>query len=326
MTTIDPQPGDRFAPARRLAPFPKPRCSRRLLLVCLVFAAAQAPAWAASAAEGSPSSGTAPSPPIVVPNEAPQGGLLLGSLPGARGLVLQAEGGDVPVRLAADGGFVIGVGRDDVGPLHLRARWPNGASRDWQVVIRPRAWRLERIEGVPESTVNPPPAIAARIQREQAEVGAARVRDDPREDYASGFDWPVRGRVSGVYGSQRIYNGTPKSPHSGLDVAVPAGTPIHAPAAGVVTFARPDLYLTGGTVLLDHGHGLSSNFLHMSRIDVKVGQRVAKGDVIGQVGMTGRATGPHMHWGMNWFSTRIDPALLLPASDPAAAAAAAPLQ
>ncbi|CAN5140734.1 M23 family metallopeptidase [soil metagenome] len=296
------------------------------MLLCLALAGAQAPAWASSVPAASSGSETAPSAATTVPNQAPQGGLLLGSLPGARELLLQSAGGDVPVRLADDGGFVIGVGRDEVGPLRLRARWPDGAQRDWQVVVRPRAWRFERIEGVPESTVNPPPAIAARIQREQAEVSAARVRDDPREDYASGFDWPVRGRVSGVYGSQRIYNGTPKSPHSGLDVAVPAGTPIHAPAAGVVTFARPDLYLTGGTVLLDHGHGLSSNFLHMSQIDVKVGQQVAKGEVIGQVGMTGRATGPHMHWGMNWFSTRIDPALLLPASDPAAAAAAAPLQ
>jgi murein DD-endopeptidase MepM/ murein hydrolase activator NlpD len=117
-------------------------------------------------------------------------------------------------------------------------------------------------------------------------------------------------RISGVYGSQRIDNGVPKAPHMGLDMAVPAGTPIHAPAAGVVTFATKDLFLTGGTVLLDHGYGLDSSFLHMSRLDVKVGERVKRGDVIGLAGMTGRATGPHVHWGFNWFDVRLDPALL----------------
>jgi murein DD-endopeptidase MepM/ murein hydrolase activator NlpD len=256
-----------------------------------------------------------------------QGGLLQGRVPGASRLRLASpvEGGaPVDLRLAGDGGFVLGVGRDDPGPVRLDADYPGGAQGHWSVPVVARAWRLERVDGVPEATVNPPPEIAARIAREQARVAEARLRDDAREDYAGGFDWPVRGRVSGVYGSQRIYNGTPKSPHSGLDVAVPKGTPVHAPAGGVVTLAEPDLYLTGGTVLVDHGHGLSSNFLHLSRLDVQVGQHVARGDVIGLVGATGRATGPHMHWGANWFGVRIDPALLLPATDPAAAAAAAP--
>jgi murein DD-endopeptidase MepM/ murein hydrolase activator NlpD len=151
-------------------------------------------------------------------------------------------------------------------------------------------------------------------------VVAARVRDDAREDYAQQFIWPVQGRISGRFGNQRIYmlpdgSGAPKSPHSGMDIAVPQGTPVKAPAAGVVTFAAPDLYLTGGTVLLDHGHGVSSNFLHLSLLEVKVGDRVAQGQVIGAVGMTGRATGPHLHWGMNWFNVRVDPLLVLEASD-----------
>lgn len=259
-----------------------------------------------------------------IPASVAQGGLLQAHAPAAASLQLLSADAATPLRLAPDGGFLVGVGRDDAGPLRLRAVYHDGSSQAWTVAVTPRAWRFEKIEGVPEATVNPPPDIAARIGKEQAQVAQARQRDDAREDYSSGFQWPVRGRVSGVYGSQRIYNGTPKSPHSGLDVAVPAGTPIHAPAAGIVTFARPDLYLTGGTVLVDHGHGLSSNFLHLSRIDVQVGQRVEQGTVLGLVGMTGRATGPHMHWGMNWFSTRIDPALLLPTGDPGAAAAAAP--
>jgi murein DD-endopeptidase MepM/ murein hydrolase activator NlpD len=261
-----------------------------------------------------------------LPTQVPQGGLLRGRVVGAAALSRRSAGSDpaTVIRLAPDGGFVLGIGRDDAGPVELDATFPDGPARHWSIPVTPRAWRFERVDGVPAATVNPPPEIAARIEREQARVAAARTRDDAREDYAGGFAWPVHGRVSGVYGSQRIYNGTPKSPHSGLDVAVPKGTPVHAPAGGIVTLAEPDLYLTGGTVLVDHGHGLSSNFLHLSRLDVKVGERVERGDVIGLVGATGRATGPHMHWGANWFGVRIDPALLLPATDPAAAAAAAP--
>ena len=121
----------------------------------------------------------------------------------------------------------------------------------------------------------------------------------------------VQGRISGRFGNQRVYDGTPKAPHSGMDIAAATGTPVKAPADGVVTFVNPDLYLTGGTVVLDHGHGISSNFLHLSRIDVKPGDVVKQGDIIGAVGATGRATGPHLHWGMNWFDVRIDPLLVL---------------
>ncbi|MDQ3229892.1 MAG: M23 family metallopeptidase, partial [Pseudomonadota bacterium] len=116
---------------------------------------------------------------------------------------------------------------------------------------------------------------------------------------------------SGRFGNQRIYNGTPKSAHSGMDIAAANGTPVKAPAAGVITFAAADLYLTGGTLVIDHGHGISSNFLHLSRIDVEVGDRVEQGQALAAVGATGRATGPHLHWGMNWFEVRIDPLLLL---------------
>jgi murein DD-endopeptidase MepM/ murein hydrolase activator NlpD len=188
---------------------------------------------------------------------------------------------------------------------------PDGGSRQVDIAIEPHPWKIERIEGVPESTVNPPPEIAARIEREQAMVATARERDDPREDFLVDFIAPVDGRISGLFGSQRIYNGTPGAPHSGMDIAAPKGTPVRAPAAGIVTFAAPDLYLTGGTVVIDHGFGISSNFLHLSRIDVKVSDRVEQGQEFGAVGMTGRATGPHMHWGVNWFTTRLDPELLL---------------
>ena len=148
-----------------------------------------------------------------------------------------------------------------------------------------------------------------------------RGRDDARSDFVADFIWPVQGRISGRFGSARSYNGKPGTPHSGTDVAAATGTPLRAPAAGLISFANDDLYLTGGTLVLDHGHGVSSTFLHLSRIDVRVGQAVKQGDLLGEIGATGRATGPHMHWGLNWFEVRLDPQLLAP---PMPAAATAP--
>lgn len=264
--------------------------------------------WLALATAASASDRT-----TLLPDSVVQGALVKGlAQPGCK-----VEVSGRSLRVDADGRFVFGVGRDATGPLAVRITWPDGAVEQVNLPITARAWKIENITGVPEKTVNPPPEIARRIEREQAEVGAARLRDDDRDDFDIPFIWPTTGRISGVYGSQRIYNGTPKSAHSGVDVAAGKGTPLKAPAGGIVTFANPDLYLTGGTVLIDHGHGLSSNFLHLSRIDVKVGQRVEQGQVFGLVGATGRATGPHMHWGMNWFDVRIDPQLLVdPAANP----------
>lgn len=259
----------------------------------------------------------------ALPRSVMQGGLIRGQLAAGTRLTLlpppaSADPTPLAVRVSGDGRFVLGVGRDEAGPVRIELTSPGAGRSVIEIAVNRREWKIENIQGVPESTVNPPPAIAARIEREQAEVSAARTRDEDRNDFAGAFAWPLRGRISGVYGSQRVYNGTPKSPHSGLDVAAANGTPIHAPAGGVISFARPDLYLTGGTVLIDHGHGLSSNFLHLSRIDVQVGDRVKRGQVIGLVGATGRATGPHMHWGMNWFKVRVDPQLLLAPTVPAA--------
>ena len=236
-----------------------------------------------------------------LPTTMSQGALVIAHAP--PGTAVRVNG--KPVHVGADGVFVFGAGRDEQGPLTVDV-----GGRVTRVSVTPRDWPIERVEGVPPKTVNPPPAIAARIEREQSLVVAARNRDDAREDFDHGFIWPVTGRISGRFGNQRIYNGDPKAPHSGMDIAVPEGTPVKAPAAGIVTFANPDLYLTGGTVLLDHGFGLSSNFLHLSRIDVTVGEHVGQGQVIGAAGKTGRATGPHVHWGFNWFGVRLDPLLL----------------
>ena len=264
--------------------------------------------------------------PLTVPSSVVQGGLIRGTLPAGSRLSLLpspavpagSEGEALAVRVSADGHFVVGVGREQLDPIRLAVTLPDHSHSLLAIAVTRREWKLERVEGVPESTVNPAPEIAARIEREQAEVAEARKRDDDREDFSASFCWPLRGRISGIFGSQRIYNGTPKSPHSGLDIAAATGTPIRAPAGGIITFAKPDLFLTGGTVLIDHGHGLSSSFLHLSRIDVKEGERVEQGKVIGLVGATGRATGPHMHWGLNWFSVRVDPNLLVEPRDPSA--------
>jgi len=242
----------------------------------------------------------------TVPASMSQGALVEATVPAGSTATVNGKS----VHVGADGMLVFGAGRDEKGPITVVVTRPDGQRDTTRIAVTARAWPVERVNGVPPKTVNPPPDIAARIQREQAEVAAARQRDDEREDFAQGFIWPVKGRISGRFGSQRIFNGTPKSPHPGMDIAVPEGTPVKAPASGIVTFAKPGLYLTGGTVLIDHGFGVSSNFLHLSRLNVKVGQHVQQGEVIGAAGMTGRATGPHLHWGVNWFEVRLDPMLL----------------
>jgi murein DD-endopeptidase MepM/ murein hydrolase activator NlpD len=267
--------------------------------------AAPAPTRPAAVADTAP-----PRNDVQLPSSAQQGSLVMGRAPADARVDFAGR----EVRVAPDGRFVFGIARDAKGTLPVAITLANGAKRTLELEITPRDWPIERVNGVPPTTVNPPPAIAARIAAEQARVTAARRRDDAREDFVAPFIWPVQGRVSGRFGNQRVYNGSPGAAHSGMDIAAARGTPVHAPAAGVISFADSDLYLTGGTVVLDHGHGVSSNFLHLSRIDVRVGERVAQGQVIGAVGATGRATGPHLHWGMNWFDVRVDPLLVLDAA------------
>ena len=278
------------------------------LVACTALAQTPAPSPSTPMVGGG---GAIPARATHLPTSVSQGAMVVGNTHPAA----IVEVGGRTLSVAPDGDFVFGVGRDEKGPLVVKIKQPATGWIEHSIAVTPRDWPIENIRGVPPKTVNPPPDIAARIEREQAQVAAARERDDPREDFAETFQWPVQGRISGRFGNQRVYNGTPKSPHSGMDIAAPKGTPVRAPADGVITFVAPDLYLTGGTVLLDHGHGISSNFLHLSRIDVKVGDVVKQGDVIGAVGMTGRATGPHLHWGMSWFYVRIDPLLVLERGD-----------
>ena len=244
---------------------------------------------------------------VVFPESTAQGSMVIGKVPA--GSVVRYAGRSL--RVSAYGTVAFGVGRDEAGPLGVEVRRPDGSTLASEIQVTPRDWPVEHVDGVPPKTVDPPPEIAKRIRREQAAVAAVRERDDDRTDFTEPFLRPVAGRVSGRFGTQRVYNGQPRAAHSGMDIAAPSGTPVKAPASGIVTFANADLYLTGGTIVIDHGFGFSSNFLHLSRLDVRVGERIGQGQVIGAVGATGRASGPHLHWGMNWFAVRIDPQLVL---------------
>ncbi|KRD74564.1 M23 family metallopeptidase [Lysobacter sp. Root983] len=279
------------------------------LAACSAAIAQSQPAQAPMAAPA-PAADSA-DPRVVFPPSVQQGAMVIGKVPAGA----TVRYGTRTLRVTPYGSVVFGIGREQAAPVEVEVIDADGRSQRVSIAVLPRDWPIERINGVPPKTVNPPPEIAERIRREQALVTAARDRDDERADFAQAFVWPVRGRISGRFGNQRVYNGQPGSAHSGMDIAAATGTPVLAPAAGVVAFAAPDLYLTGGTLLLDHGHGISSNFLHLSRIDVKVGDRIAQGQVVGAVGATGRATGPHLHWGMNWFDVRIDPLLVLERGD-----------
>lgn len=239
-----------------------------------------------------------------------QGGLVWGKVPPGSVVKLDGERLDV----LEDGTTFAGFGRDaaDTAQLVIEGLEPCRQT----LRIDQREYDIQRVEGVPQKTVTPPPEQLERIRREQALVDAAKAQRLARADLLlgalEGFRWPTLGPISGVYGSQRFYNGAAGNPHYGVDVAVPTGTPVRAPAAGRVTLAEPDLYFSGGTVILDHGFRFSSSFLHMSKVLVEVGQEVKPGDVIGEVGATGRATGAHLDWRMNWRNQRIDPQLLAP--------------
>ncbi len=243
---------------------------------------------------------------ISLEGEAIQGGLVLGtSIPGSK---VTHDG--KPVRLSETGVFAIGFGRDNKPDSKLEITFPDGTKLTKNLKVKQREYNIQRIDGLPPSKVTPKkPEVLERIRKEVAMVKEARKLDDPRLDFLDGFDWPVAGRISGVYGSQRVLNGKPRRPHYGVDIAAPAGTPVLAPADGLVTLSHPDMYYSGGTMIIDHGHGVSSAFLHLNKINVKVGQFVKRGEKIAEVGSTGRSTGPHLDWRINLFNKRLDPQL-----------------
>jgi murein DD-endopeptidase MepM/ murein hydrolase activator NlpD len=236
-----------------------------------------------------------------------QGGLVWGTAaPGAR-VTLDGK----PVRVTDAGRFVIGFDRDAKKSAALVV--VKGEHKSAQMLtIAQRKYDIQRVTGVPQATVTPPPEVLARIEREAALVAKARALDSDLLSFLDGFVWPLTGRISGVYGSQRVYNGTPGRPHFGVDVAAPVGTRVRAPADAVVSLAEPDLFFSGGTLIMDHGYGVSSTFMHLSKLLVKTGETITAGQEVAEVGATGRASGPHLDWRINWFNVRIDPQLLAP--------------
>jgi murein DD-endopeptidase MepM/ murein hydrolase activator NlpD len=233
-----------------------------------------------------------------------QGSLAMGSAP--PGSIAALDGR--PLRITADGRFAFGFGPDQTKAVQITVRYPDcgGDTRSYTPTVR--TYDIQHVNGLPQHTVTPPPEVNERIAHEAELIYLARLTDSAGSDFLSGFDWPAPGIESGIFGSQRIDNGTPMSPHYGVDMAAPTGTPIHAPADGVVSLSD-DYYLNGGFTLIDHGQGVSTSYLHQSKRLVKPGDAVKRGQRIGLIGATGRATGPHLHWAMNWFQVRLDPSL-----------------
>jgi murein DD-endopeptidase MepM/ murein hydrolase activator NlpD len=250
---------------------------------------------------------TAAGPGVELKGDWRQGSLIVGSAPPGT----QVKFNGRALRVSSEGHFLIGLDRDEAPQAEVTFVLPDGKPERRAFTVQPRTYDIQRIDGLPPAQVTPPPDAQQRIARDLQQVREARARDSARTDFVGGFIWPCLGRISGVYGSQRILNGVPKQPHYGVDVAAPPGTPVRAPAGGVVTLAAPDMYFTGGTLMIDHGHGLSSAFLHLSKLLVKEGQEVKQGDLVAEVGATGRVTGPHLDWRVNWFETRVDAQLLV---------------
>lgn len=262
-----------------------------LLLLCPLFAAAQ------------------DTPPLSLQGRFEQGALIFGSTAPGVAVTVDAR----KLQVAADGRFVFGLDRDAAPEVTLMLTPPGGAPTTLRYPVAKRRYSIQRLNGLPPKQVNPDPAMDARIERETASNRAARARDTAADFVFEQFIWPAKGPITGVFGSQRILNGEPKQPHYGVDVAGPVGAPVVAPADGVVSLANPDMFFSGGTLYLDHGYGVSSAFLHLSKILVKPGQVVKQGEKIALIGKTGRVTGAHLDWRVNWFESRVDAVQLVPA-------------
>ena len=236
-----------------------------------------------------------------------QGGLVQGRTEPGSVVTLDGE----KVAISDQGLFVLGFGRNAKRTASLVVQLPSGQSERRQLAVKKRKYKIQRIDGLPGNKVSPKKRDMKRIVRERNQLRAARRIISPDALFTSGFAWPVTGRISGVYGSQRILNGKPRRPHFGVDIAAPKGTPIVAMADGRVVLIHQDMFFTGKTVMIDHGLGVGSIYIHMDGIEVKKGAVVRRGQRIGRVGMTGRATGPHLHWGLTWRGLSLDPALVV---------------
>ena len=235
-----------------------------------------------------------------------QGNFILGKTkPNTKIIVNKTE-----VRVSKDGYFVFGIDRDRKYDLII-TKISNGKKEKIVKKILKRKYKIQRIDGLPENKVTPRESVYKRIKAENNRIGEARAINSELNFFKDKFIMPVDGIITGVYGSQRILNGKPKWPHYGIDIAAKQGTQIKSSATGIVTMAEDDLYYTGGTIIMDHGHGISTIYSHLETVMVSVGDKINQGDIIGTVGSTGRSTGPHLDFRVNWFQTRLDPMSLL---------------
>jgi murein DD-endopeptidase MepM/ murein hydrolase activator NlpD len=249
---------------------------------------------------------------LVLNGSLTQGALIRGKLSSGSAVWLNGR----EIKILASGDFVFGFGRD--ADLTQRLEWqlPGQTRRVLKILkLAKRKYAIQHIEGLASKYVSPPKEVLARIRNDNLQIAAARETSSELSAFAQELMLPAKGPITGVYGSQRVFNGEPRRPHFGLDIAGPVGTAIVAPLDGQVTLAHNDMYYSGGTLIIDHGLGVSSTFIHLSVIDVKQGDVVKKGQKIAEMGATGRVTGPHLDWRINWFKERLDPALLIKLAD-----------
>ena len=231
-----------------------------------------------------------------------QGHFILGKTdPGSKIVIDKKE-----IKVSKDGYFVFGIDRDRKFDI-LITKIKNGKKEKITKKVFKRKYKIQKIDGLPENKVTPPESVYKRIKKENNAIGEARAINSDLNYFKNKFIMPVEGIITGVYGSQRILNGKPKWPHYGIDIAAKQGTHIKSSGKGIVTMAEDDLYYTGGTIIMDHGHGISTIYSHLENVLVSVGDKINQGDIIGTVGSTGRSTGPHLDFRINWFQTRLDP-------------------
>ncbi|PMG50897.1 M23 family metallopeptidase [Shewanella sp. 10N.286.52.B9] len=245
-----------------------------------------------------------------------QGALVRGTVPAGSAVKLNGE----VVKVTPKGQFAIGFEREAKTEQLLEVTYPDGLTQLKPLTIASREYKIDRLTGISKKIMQPDPVAQARAAKDSKQTRAARNVFSEQDAFMQAFIWPVTGRISGIYGSQRFYNGKPGNPHYGVDVARPTGTVVVSPADGVITLSVPDMFYSGGTLIIDHGYGINSTFLHLSKLYAKEGDVVTQGQPLAEIGATGRVTGPHLDWRLNWFQKRLDPVSIVPSMESVLAA------